>query len=73
MSNLENFTNALLALGKTDRERAQALGVSVRSVTRYKVAELLPQAERLMAHPKLLRALADDAERLQAQPAEQPA
>lgn len=58
---LENFTKALLALGKTDNERAKVLGVSVRSVLRYKANTVLPNVEQLLPHPSLLHALAADA------------
>ncbi len=62
MTNFPSFTAALLALGSTDVERAKALGVSMRSISRYKAGEQLPRLECLMPHPQLLHALATDAE-----------
>lgn len=62
MMQVEHFTKALLKLGATDVERAQALGVSLRSFTRYKNGRALPKAECLMPHPRLLKALVADAE-----------
>lgn len=56
---LPNFTNALLALGKTDDERASALGVPRRTFMDYKAARL-PLGMRRLLQPSLLRALLAD-------------
>jgi hypothetical protein len=65
---LENFTNALLSLGPNDRERAEKLGIPIRTFMDYKAGRLPWHVIRLM-RPDLLRALAQDAEQSVAQPA----
>lgn len=60
-----SFTETILALGGTDEERAEALGMSRSTfVQRYKDLHLPTYVIRLMRRPETLRALADDAERL---------
>jgi transcriptional regulator with XRE-family HTH domain len=66
---LNNFQQALKELGPTDRERAERLGVTIRTITRYKREEILPNTERLLTIPTMLRALAADAEQAEAVPA----
>lgn len=53
------FYAALIALGKTDVERAAKLGISYKSIKRLK--ERIPEPV-LKLEPALLRALADDIE-----------
>jgi hypothetical protein len=64
-----NFRNSLQALGKSERDQAQALDMPVRTIRNYKSGRLPIQITRLMRQPLLLRALADDAEQQQAQEA----
>ncbi len=64
---LTKFQETLLSLGRNDIERAQRLGVSLRSITRYKqytAPELPEPLSRLMRVPELLEALANDARAL---------
>lgn len=62
MCQLPRFTAALEALAPTNTERAKALDVDPRTITRYRNHELPQQITQLMKCPELLRALADDAE-----------
>jgi hypothetical protein len=55
-----HFTQALNDLGKNDQERAQALGVPQRTLTRYKAGDLPRTLLILARHPRLLSALAED-------------
>ena len=57
-----NFLLALMALGGTDRERAAALGISIKSLARYRDGHIPAPLVRLAQHPHLLRALAADIE-----------
>lgn len=61
---LGNFNQAITAAGSTDEERAAALGISVRTLYRYKTGQL-PDLRRLLRHPGLLRAILMDAEQQQ--------
>lgn len=56
---LKKFIEELDKLGSNDRERAEKLGLSSRSITRYKAGHLPPAIVRLMRYPNLLIALAD--------------
>lgn len=58
---LPNFKKALLALGSTDQERAQRLGIPRRTFMDLKACRLPSQLRRVM-RPELLIALAADAE-----------
>jgi hypothetical protein len=51
-----NFLLALMALGGTDRERAAALGVSIKSLARYRNGDIPAPLLRLAQHPHVLRA-----------------
>lgn len=64
---LTNFTQEINAAGSTDNERANNLGISMRTLYRYK-SGTLPALRWLLQHPSLLRALADDAEILKKVP-----
>jgi hypothetical protein len=57
-----NFLLALMGLGGTDRERAAALGVSIKSLARYRNGHIPAPLLRLAQHPHVLRALAADIE-----------
>jgi hypothetical protein len=63
------FVAALIALGKTDGERARKLGVSTKTIARYRAEQLPDPVDNLLKYPHLLRELAEDA----AQPVEQAA
>lgn len=65
---LKHFHAALKLLGKNDQERAKRLGVSLRSIGRYKTDIPEPVA-RLMNAPELFEALAKDARNKNADPA----
>lgn len=56
------FFQELLTIGSNDLERAQRLGVSQRTITRYRRGILPPPIRNLMRYPSLLRALAEDSE-----------
>lgn len=58
---LPTFTNALLALGATDIERAKALGVPRRTFMDYKAGRL-PLGMRRLLRSDLMRALLADLE-----------
>ncbi len=60
---LEQFTKALLTFGTTDEERAEVLGIPLRTFKDYKAGRLPMGVRRLMV-PNLLVALAADAETL---------
>lgn len=55
------FITALMALGKNDRERAERLGVSTKTVARYRAGQIPDPVEHLLQYPHLLRELAEDA------------
>jgi len=74
---MNNYQKFLLELGDNDAERAEALGVSLRTFYRYKkgetpsakiicrfpvIAEAIAQDTRETQETPLLRALADDAD-----------
>lgn len=63
------FVAALMALGKTDGERARKLGVSTKTIARYRAEQIPDPVDHLLQYPHLLRELAEDA----AQPIEQAA
>lgn len=58
----QSFTQALNALGATDKKRAEALGVSRVTLIEYREGRMPRYIIRLMRQPILLRALADDAD-----------
>jgi hypothetical protein len=58
---LDNFTNALLALGSTDRERADNLGIPLRTFMDYKAGRL-PQKVRRFMRRDILDAMLKDVE-----------
>ncbi len=62
---LDTFSAALHALGTSNEERAHVLDMPGRSFDALKARKLGKQIRRLMRRPELLRALADDAERVQ--------
>lgn len=62
----EHFIAALRQLGKSDKERAQQLGVNEFTAKRYRNGELPKVLEVLTRQPSLLLALAQDAEALKA-------
>jgi transcriptional regulator with XRE-family HTH domain len=55
-----HFAKALRALGKTDRECAQALGVSRGTFYNYLRGVSLPSVEKVKLHPTLDHALTLD-------------
>lgn len=59
---LTAFRDTLRRFGSTDTECAQNLGIPLRTFKDYKAGRLPRAIFRL--HPELLRALADDAERV---------
>ncbi len=61
-SELRHFTEALRALGATDAERAQQLGISPRTFVEYKAGRLPVGVRSLWRRPEVLLALAADAE-----------
>ena len=61
------FTRELQALGPNDIERARALDVSTKTIERYRAADIPEPILKLLRAPRLLRALADDADILLAQ------
>lgn len=58
---LQNFTRALRDLGKNDKERAQLLGLTTKSVERYRAGKLPKAVRGLLSNPTLLEALEKDA------------
>jgi len=68
---LITFPEKLKALGPNDQARGQALGLSRRCVQAYSQGEFPHGLEQLMLSPDLLRALADDADRILLENAEQ--
>lgn len=58
---LHHFKATLLSYGATDRERARALGVSLRTFMNYKTGQI-PRSLRCLMRPEILRALAMDVE-----------
>jgi hypothetical protein len=56
------FRKQILALGKTDNERARKLQVPIRTLKRYKEGKLPRFIRTLSLYPHLLHALAEDAE-----------
>lgn len=58
------FREALLQLGNSNIKRGEALEVSYKTVERYLDDDLPEPILKLLRHPHLLRALADDAESL---------
>lgn len=63
-----HFQQALYALAPTDRERAQKLGVSLRTIVEYRAGRL-PRALYTLVHSTALAdALARDAQQLRAYP-----
>lgn len=73
MNTHSHFSKTLLELGKTDNERAAALGVSRMTLAQLKAGRIPRSVLILSRQPQLLRALADDIEAQEAQPAEQAA
>lgn len=61
MGNLISFFEALDKLGPTNRERARAMGVSLRTFYDFKAGRLPPFARTLLRHPDLAEALLEDA------------
>ena len=61
---LISFPRALRALGPNDSARGAVLGLSRRCVQAYASGDWPKGLESLMREPDLLRALADDAERI---------
>jgi hypothetical protein len=64
-----NFTQALNNLGRNDQERAERLGIPVRTLTRYKAGKLPRSLLIWVNNPtalQILHALASDAQNLQA-------
>jgi len=59
---MNKFQLELSKLGRTNKERATALGVTTKSIERYQAGDLPSIILRLQAFPELLRALAEDAE-----------
>lgn len=59
-SKYPNFSNALRQLAKTNRERAEVLGVSERSVVNYLYGVRLPPVEIVKQFPALDEALTRD-------------
>ena len=60
MSKYPHFREALLKLAPTNRERAELLGVSERSIAYYLSGELLPPVEKVKRFPDLDEALTRD-------------
>lgn len=60
MNQFPHFTQALNDLGKNDQERAEALGIPQRTLTRYKAGDLPRPVLRLARQPDLLSALIKD-------------
>jgi hypothetical protein len=60
MGHLSSFVAALDNLGRTNRERAAVVGVSLRTYYDLKKGRLGPM-RRLMRHPDLVAALLEDA------------
>jgi hypothetical protein len=61
MHPFSHFRQALVALGQTDRDRCQMLGLNPRTLTRYKAGQLPPPFLAFLQCPELFLALADDA------------
>lgn len=57
-----NFHEELLKIGKDNKERAELLGVTTKSIARYKSGQLPSILQKMQRYPQLLRALADDAD-----------
>lgn len=57
-----HFIRALHTFGPSDVERAQTLGITLRSFYRYKAGQLPAFATFLMRHPTLAQAVLDDAQ-----------
>lgn len=73
MGNLISFFEALDKLGPTNRERAKAMGISLRTFYDLKAGRLPSFAHTLLKHPELAEALADDARAGRTNGHEQPA
>ena len=65
MNTHPQFSETLLALGKTDNERAAALGVSRMTLAQLKAGRYPRSIPILLPRPQLLRALSADAEAAQ--------
>lgn len=63
-----NFVDALKRLAKNDPERAQKLGVSPRTLTRYRAGQLPPPLDQMIDYPDLLSALLSDAQAAKSDP-----
>jgi hypothetical protein len=61
------FIQNLQSLGCNDVERAKALDVSTKTIERYRASDLPESILKLLRAPQLLRALADDADKILAQ------
>jgi hypothetical protein len=60
MTKYPQFTEQLHSLGNTDQERCNALGVPLRTLTRYKQGRIPSVLLRLAHHPTLVLALVRD-------------
>lgn len=63
MGRFSRFTKELMAIGTTEQDLSKALGLSLKTIHRYRSGKLPKLLVRLQRYPRLLRALADDAER----------
>jgi len=61
MITYKNFITQLMMLGNNDIERADKLGTSIKTISRYRNGILPKPITQLMQHPDLLHALAEDA------------
>ena len=61
---LAAFDAALRALGRNDTERGRVIGLTCRGLQDLRYGKLPKSLHHLMREPKLLLALAEDAERL---------
>jgi hypothetical protein len=58
----KKFLEALQEIANTDKERSVILGIPIRSLTRYKAGNFPPPIPNFRKFPRLLHALAEDAE-----------
>ena len=66
MPKYPTFHSGIMALGTNDNQRSKALGVPKRTLQKWRAGQIPANLERFLRQPLLLRALADDADALNA-------
>jgi hypothetical protein len=67
MANQSIFLLELSKLGQTDKQRSMALGVTTKTIERYRAGQLPSIIVKMKKFPRLLHALAEDAENAEAE------